>query len=394
MLTALTKQKKVLYLILTLLILFYAPYISVYVANGSIPKDYFHFPPTDPPPTKAGYNLYAFILIAIVFIAVVLLLVYPKLFGFKKIRSERKIIRRAHLPYWFWIGLVAWLAALIMFTGKYNHPAWLLDWGLLPLWWGFILMLDGLVYYRTGGNSLIHNEPTEIIAMGVVSISGWLIFEYFNFFINLNWYYPNAHLKGHDEFLLYAVFGSSAFIPMTFEWYFLLRSFNFFNSHYRHGPKLNINKKILLAVLIISIIGMYLAPKHSDLLFFILWLGPLVILSIVLEILGIWTPFNAIKQRGDWTSLLVFAPTFLFQGFLLECWNYLSAGHNNNQPQTNNPAYWVYCIPYVSNYHVFEMPILGYLGYIPFSVYCWIWWITTTYLMNISTKYSLHDDFK
>jgi len=30
----------------------------------------------------------------------------------------------------------------------------------------------------------------------------------------------------------------------------------------------------------------------------------------------------------------------------------------------------IYSIPYVDRFHLFEMPMLGYVGYLPFSVEC------------------------
>ncbi|MDZ7766464.1 MAG: hypothetical protein U5K00_18910 [Melioribacteraceae bacterium] len=43
-------------------------------------------------------------------------------------------------------------------------------------------------------------------------------------------------------------------------------------------------------------------------------------------------------------------------GFFWEMWNYYS------YPK------WIYDVPGVNFLHVFEMPVLGYLGYIPFSL--------------------------
>ena len=33
-------------------------------------------------------------------------------------------------------------------------------------------------------------------------------------------------------------------------------------------------------------------------------------------------------------------------------------------------AKWVYSIPYVHRFQVFEMPVLGYAGYLPFGLEC------------------------
>ena len=50
------------------------------------------------------------------------------------------------------------------------------------------------------------------------------------------------------------------------------------------------------------------------------------------------------------------------------------------------PAYWQYSLPYVDVLHVFEMPLLGYFGYLPFGGYCWLWWIAVATLLNIPAK--------
>jgi hypothetical protein len=48
----------------------------------------------------------------------------------------------------------------------------------------------------------------------------------------------------------------------------------------------------------------------------------------------------------------------LFCGWFWEMWNYYSL------------AKWEYAIPFVHRYEIFEMPILGYAGYLPFGLEC------------------------
>ena len=45
-------------------------------------------------------------------------------------------------------------------------------------------------------------------------------------------------------------------------------------------------------------------------------------------------------------------------GLFWEMWNFYSA------------AKWVYTVPYVFRYLLFEMPLLGYGGYLPFGLEC------------------------
>jgi hypothetical protein len=47
---------------------------------------------------------------------------------------------------------------------------------------------------------------------------------------------------------------------------------------------------------------------------------------------------------------------------LWEFWNYWSG------------AKWVYAIPFFNFWKVFEMPLLGYLGFMPFALQCYLFW--------------------
>ena len=45
-------------------------------------------------------------------------------------------------------------------------------------------------------------------------------------------------------------------------------------------------------------------------------------------------------------------------GLVWETWNYYSL------------AKWIYNVPWVSRFHVWEMPLLGFAGYLPFGLEC------------------------
>ncbi|WP_437665287.1 hypothetical protein [Sorangium sp. So ce1182] len=32
---------------------------------------------------------------------------------------------------------------------------------------------------------------------------------------------------------------------------------------------------------------------------------------------------------------------------------------------------------------VYEMPLLGYFGYLPFGILCWVWWIHHAHLCGV-----------
>jgi hypothetical protein len=105
-------------------------------------------------------------------------------------------------------------------------------------------------------------------------------------------------------------------------------------------------------VLALAAIGL-----RADLLFPALWIAPVLVLAGVQQLVVGETVFSPLA-RGDWRPVLQPALAALACGFFWELWNYGSL------PQ------WHYSIPYVQRFHLFEMPLLGYAGYLPFGIEC------------------------
>ena len=61
---------------------------------------------------------------------------------------------------------------------------------------------------------------------------------------------------------------------------------------------------------------------------------------------------------GNWAVVVRFAVAALICGVAWETWNYYSL------------AKWVYTIPWVHRWKIWEMPLLGFAGYLPFGVEC------------------------
>ena len=61
---------------------------------------------------------------------------------------------------------------------------------------------------------------------------------------------------------------------------------------------------------------------------------------------------------GEWSRIVAAAVACLICGFFWEMWN------------SHSLARWIYSIPYVHTLKLFEMPLLGYAGYLPFGVEC------------------------
>ena len=183
-----TDAKKILIILLALSSIFVLPYLGAFLKYGhNFPETLFIYPALEPL-HKASFNIYIFSAIGLFFLATVVLYIYPRIFGFKPYKSdEPKPARKtAKLPIWFWVSLVIWVVSLVLLWGRFEGITWYLKFIDIALWWSFSLMIDGWVYARTGGNSIIGKRPREMVGIAVASVMGWMIFEYINFFVNYN----------------------------------------------------------------------------------------------------------------------------------------------------------------------------------------------------------------
>jgi hypothetical protein len=72
-----------------------------------------------------------------------------------------------------------------------------------------------------------------------------------------------------------------------------------------------------------------------------------------------WPSITGDLARGDWRRLWSLLASGLVCGVLWEFWNYWALSK------------WTYTVPYFGNFKIFEMPVLGFLGFPPFAVECW-----------------------
>jgi hypothetical protein len=80
---------------------------------------------------------------------------------------------------------------------------------------------------------------------------------------------------------------------------------------------------------------------------------------LILEPLNGWLGrphFLEDLECGDWRPMIALGTGALICGFFWEMWNYYSC------PK------WIYHTPGAQFLHIFEMPLLGYGGYIPFAL--------------------------
>lgn len=126
-----------------------------------------------------GFNLTIFIVIALVEIAFGIFLLFPGWFGFKPVPPAPKPAKKP-FPLWFWIGAAFTLFFWWLMWARVTPFGNLVYYAFSPMWWSFILVLDGWTYRRNNGVSLLSSKPKTFAISALVSVFGWLFFEYYD----------------------------------------------------------------------------------------------------------------------------------------------------------------------------------------------------------------------
>src|SRR5439155_27078942 len=124
-----------------------------------------------------------------------------------------------------------------------------------------------------------------------------------------------------------------------------------FRSGRRLGPTRGLVASLFLAGLVMLTLTL-LWPKHF---YPLVWGAVFLILEPINIVLGRRHFFESLS-RGDWRPVVSLSLGALICGFFWEMWNFYS------YPK------WIYHTPGAQFLHVFEMPLLGYLGYLPFAL--------------------------
>lgn len=248
---------------------------------------------------------------------------------------------------WLGLGLVAlfwWL--------NWNLPGLRTHWAFFPLWLGYCLTIDGLVYLRRG-TSLLKRSWRKYIGLFLVSAPVWWLFEALNARLQ-NWHYDGAEQFSPLAYFLWATLSFTTVIPAVFGSAEFISSFGFMR-RLPGGPVVRPDRRTTQALFLcgIAMLGVMLVwPK----VFF-----PLVWISIyfITEPVNIWLGNRNMArstQHGDWRPVIALWLGVLLTAFFWEMWNFFA------YPK------WVYHVPWADFWHVFEMPLLGYGGYLPFAL--------------------------
>jgi hypothetical protein len=262
--------------------------------------------------------------------------------------------------------LYGWIGLLLLITSEYclyHKIEPFSTWFYCFAWWSYILVADNLLL-KFRGQSLLSGRLREFWKMLFLSIFIWLVFEVFNWRIQ-NWQYQVAGMPTWQRWIGYAL-SFATVLPGIFITSDLVEIGLFGRSKKPaasecpelSGEQTSPPSLSFIALGLVMTIAPLLWPRYF---FFAVWLGPIILFDPLLEKANRQSLSLSIfsgDRKRVW-SLLIGG---LICGIMWEFWNYWAGSK------------WIYSIPFFGKGKLFEMPALGFLGFPPFALECWIFY--------------------
>ncbi len=346
-------MKAVFRLPLTTAMLLSLPLAGVWLAGRPL-APYLQFPPRTHHVEHAPFSWPVFIGFSISILATIL----PFLIRlFRTSPGPRVTPPTRHFPWWGWmavgLGSLCWLLAWTRF--RWMVP--LQPYTFTPQWICYIVAVNALAWRRSG-RCLMMRDTRLFLMLFPLSAVFWWFFEYLNRFVQ-NWFYVGYGPFTSLHYFVAATLSFSTVLPAVLSTEAWLASVPRASTGLdRFLPLARFQtRRSAMFLLAVSAAGLALVGVYPSQLFPLPWLAPLAILSALHMVAGEGPLFPELAE-GDWHRVFRLALSALLCGFFWELWNGQSM------------AKWIYSIPYVDRFHLFEMPLLGYAGYLPFGLEC------------------------
>jgi hypothetical protein len=244
-------------------------------------------------------------------------------------------------------GLLILIISAILLS--LNFP-FIKTWFYCFAWWSFILVIDSLNFRIRKASPLSESAKTFLFS-AFISVFVWLIFELFNLRLK-NWSYHDLPSHLFERWLGYFIAFASVIPALREISYFIeglqkKKSFALF--------RLKASPNFLKLCVSLGVLFIFLAIGWPGLFFPLIWLC----FILLLEPLNYWlknVTFLADLEGKNWTRIWSWILAGLAAGILWELWNFFAGSH------------WEYSLPYLNFWRVFQMPVFGYTGFMPFAL--------------------------
>ena len=332
------------------------PLTGVLLAGYGV-APYLEFPPQTRFVHHAPFSWKAFVFFALLILASVLPLVITGIRWYRKNEPQAAAQTSEYaFPFWGWIGLFIGVVAWVLAWTRFSWFAHFQPFTFSPLWFSYIVVVNALCWRRTG-HSLMTDRPGFFLLLFPTSAAFWWFFEYVNRFVQ-NWYYVGVEFSAWSYFW-YATLPFSTVLPAVLSTCRYLEGAGWIRRAYASVRPIRLPQPVLTAgvVLLLSALGLAGIGVWPNYLFPLVWVCPLLIIVCLQTLMKERHIFSQMGA-GDWSVAVAAALAAVLCGGFWEMWNYVSL------------AKWKYSIPLVHRFPIFEMPLLGYAGYLPFGLEC------------------------
>lgn len=260
-------------------------------------------------------------------------------------------------PWWGWLGVLWTLGMWVLAWTRFDWMQPLQPHTFTPLWFGYIVLVNALTFRRTGHCMMVH-RPRYFVSLFPLSAGFWWFFEYLNRFVQ-NWHYVGGGVLSEWDYLVRATVPFSTVLPAVLGTAEYVTSWPRCCAGLDRFVTIELKNRVTWgwALLMGSAAGLFGLGLWPDYLFSLVWVAPLLLLTALQLICDQPTMFSE-TAHGDWRTLWAAALAALICGWFWEMWNVYSL------------ARWEYTVPFVQRFTLFEMPLLGYAGYLPFGLEC------------------------
>jgi hypothetical protein len=271
--------------------------------------------------------------------------------------------RRRSFPVYAWLGWVALVCAEVLLFARVEPVATYFT----PIAWSsYILIADGAVLAITN-RSRLNDAPMVVVRMTLLSIPLWLIFEAYNLRLQ-NWTYVGVPLPWPAAILGYG-WSFATITPAVFETSDLVQAM----LPPLPGEPCKISRAAEKVAMILGALCLavpLIVPQQvAAHLFALVWVGFLLLLDPLNRQLGL-PSFLGDFAEGFRRRFYGFFAAGWICGWLWEFWNYWAA------------AKWHYIFPMFQQWKIFEMPLPGFLGFLPFALECFVMYVTSAWLLG------------
>jgi hypothetical protein len=248
-----------------------------------------------------------------------------------------------------WVGLIL---VAVCWPLNWLLPGLRTTYLFFPLWLGYILVVDALVQARTG-TSIWTRSQKHFAVLFLISAPVWWLFELINLRTG-NWEYLGSELFSSFWFDLLSTVSFSIVVPAVLETAELMRSFGW-TERFAAAPRIPATRDVFIPLFVIGLAMLSAILLWPKIFYPFTWIS----IVFIFEPINYWAGrphFLEQLREGDWRMVVSLSVGGLMCGFFWEMWNYHSF------PK------WVYHTPGTEFLRIFEMPLLGYGGYIPFAL--------------------------